>query len=370
MGEKNRSGVRSEIRDGRKILIVDFRYRDKDGRERRYRRDASVQTSAAARAEAERLKRLGAERGTLDPEPEAPTFAAFVEGDFAKLVMVRFKPSTREGYQQLLDMPGHGLLALLGRKRLDAIGSADARLVEADAIGRKAKPRYALVCLRTVLRSAVELGVLAKMPQLPKLPAKSEKLPDAPPLAVVVQTLGASDGWLRIAIALAALAGLRCGEVRALEVRDVDLAAGCLFVRRAFSADEVCLPKGRDERAVPLTTMLAAILAEACEGKAPSARLVVDEHGQSLNEQAVGAAWRRLQARLAIEPLWRFHQLRHFFGTTCLRGGGNVEAVRRLLGHRDLASTTRYVHATQRDLVAAVATLPGNSGEAASSPCP
>ena len=234
----------------------------------------------------------------------------------------------------------------------------------------KAKPRYALVCLRTVLRSAVELGVLPSMPQLPKLPAKSEKLPAAPPLAVVVQTIGTADGWLRIAIALAALAGLRCGEVRALEVRDVDLDAGRLFVRRAFSADEVCVPKGRDERAVPVTPMLAAILADACDGKGPTARLVADGHGKALNEQAVGAAWRRLQARLGIEPMWRFHQLRHFFGTTCLRGGGNVEAVRRLLGHRDLASTTRYVHATERDMMAAVAALPGNSGETAERPCP
>jgi integrase len=90
----------------------------------------------------------------------------------------------------------------------------------------------------------------------------------------------------------------------------------------------------------------------------------------ALNEQAVGAAWRRLQARLGIEPTWRFHQLRHFFGTTCLRGGGNVEAVRRLLGHRDLASTTRHVHATERDMMAAVAALPGNSGETAERPCP
>jgi integrase len=30
-------------------------------------------------------------------------------------------------------------------------------------------------------------------------------------------------GWLRTAIALAALAGLRMGEVRALDVRDVDV---------------------------------------------------------------------------------------------------------------------------------------------------
>ena len=374
MGVRNRSSVRSELRDGRRVLVIDFRYKDKDGRERRYRRDATVQTAAGARAEAERLKRLAAARGTLDVEPEVPTFATYVEGDFARLVMVRFKASTREGYQGLLDMPEHGLVALLGRKRLDTIGAADARAVEADALARKAKPRYALVCLRTVLRSAVELGVLQAMPRLPRLPAKSEKLPAAPPLAVVVQTLAAAEGWLRVAIALAALAGLRCGEVRAIEVRDVDLEGGRLFVRRAYSADELGVPKGRDERAVPLTPLLASILTHACKGEAPTAPLAADDQGEALRESMVGGAWRRLQARLGIEPPWRFHSLRHFFGTTCLRGGANVEAVRRLLGHRDLASTTRYVHATERDLVTAVAALPGigsgNGGETEDRPSP
>src|ERR1700733_8616368 len=103
MGEKNRSGVRTEVRDGRKILVVDFRYRDKDGREKRYRRDAGVQSRPAAVAEAQRLKKLAAERGTLGAEPEPLTFEQFVRGDFAKLVLPRFKPSTREGYTWLLD---------------------------------------------------------------------------------------------------------------------------------------------------------------------------------------------------------------------------------------------------------------------------
>jgi integrase len=40
--------------------------------------------------------------------------------------------------------------------------------------------------------------------------------------------LGKAGGWLRIAITLAAFAGLRQGEMRALEVRDVDLKSGVI----------------------------------------------------------------------------------------------------------------------------------------------
>ena len=199
MGEKNRSGVRTELRDGRKILVIDFRFRDKDGRERRYRRDAAVQLRAAALAEAQRLRRQAAERGTMEAEQAPLTFEQFVDGDFKKLVLPRFKPSTREGYEQLLRGREHGLVALLGRKRLDAIGIADVRVVEAGALARKARPRYAIVCLHTVLRCAAELGVLQHMPRLPKLPARSKKLPSAPLLPVVEQLLLGSEGWLRVA---------------------------------------------------------------------------------------------------------------------------------------------------------------------------
>ncbi len=369
MGEKNQSGVRAELRGDRKMLVIDFRFKDKDGREQRYRRDASVQSMAGARAEAARLKRLAAEKGTLDAEAPVPTFATYVRDTFVPLVMPRFKPSTREGYEQHLDAPDHGLVALLGKKRLDAIGAGDARAVEADALGRKARARYALVCMRSVLRSAVELEVLAAMPRLPKLPARSAKFPDAPSATVVEQLLMGADGCLNIAIELAAEAGLRSGEVRALEVRDVDLEGGRLYVRRAYSADEVVEPKGRDERIVPLAPAIAVMLAGAIAGRRPTDRVVRDRRGRTPTEGALGGMWRRLQARLGIQPRWHYHQLRHFFATSLLKGGANVEVVRRLLGHKDLASTTRYVHATERDLVAAVALLPGKHGETLNRPC-
>lgn len=360
MGERNRSSVRVEHRDGRKILVIDFRFKDKDGRERRYRRDASVQAAAGARAEAERFKRLAAERGTLDAEAAPVTFAAFVEHQFNKLVMPRYKPQTRVNYRKALEQGEHGLLALLGSKRLDAIGAADARIVEAHARARGVMAYAALICMRSVLRAAVELGAVAHMPSLPRLPPVSKKLPDAPPQAAVERALATADGWLRLAVALAALAGLRNGEVRALEVWDVDLPARRVFVRRAYSADEVTTPKGRDERFVPLAPALASLLAEAIEGKPPTAHVVVAGSGKPPAQNTIERAWNRLRDGLGIEARWHYHTLRHYFATTLLRAGAHIETVRQLLGHHDLASTARYLHTSECDLTAAVAALSGH----------
>jgi integrase len=369
VGAKNRLGVRIEDRGGRMILVIDFRYRDRDGRERRYRRDASVQLRAAAAAEAQRLKRLGAERGSLEPEPAPLTFAEFVRGDFARLVLPRLKPSTRQGYLNLLHAPARGLLAHLGSRRLDSIGASDVRGIETDVLSRGARPRYAIVCLRTVLRSALELGALSHAPRLPKLPPRSEKLPEAPPRPLIERLLTEARGSLLVAIAIAALAGLRSGEVRALVVGDISLDEQRLRVRRALSAEVTSDPKGRDERVIPMTPLLVALLEPALAGRRKTELVMRNACGLAWTGSALGRCWRRLQRRLGIEPPWHFHQLRHFFATELLRGGAHLEAVRRLLGHKDLAATARYLHASGLDLVSAIAALPAHARVGPEGPC-
>jgi integrase/recombinase XerD len=303
--------------------------------------------------------------------PQAPTLAEFVEGDFARLVLPRLKPSTRDSYKQLLEQPEHGVVALLGRKRLDAIGIADQRALEAVAISRRTMPRHACVVLHCVMREAYELGAISRPARLPKLPPKSNKLPLPPPEDVVVRVLGAASGWLRVALALAILAGLRMGEVRALRVRDVNLVEKVLYVKRTYSGDEIVnAPKGLDEEAVPLASLLEAILAETIAGKQPDDPVVAKPDGGSLSKGGVDSALRRIQRHLGIEPVWSLHKLRHYFATKLLRNKVNVEAVRRLLRHKHLQSTARYLHATASDLADAVAVLPGNCGETPVRPCP
>ena len=50
MGVRSDSGVRSEMRRGKRHWVIDFSYIDKNGTERRYRRDAKVQAAAMATA--------------------------------------------------------------------------------------------------------------------------------------------------------------------------------------------------------------------------------------------------------------------------------------------------------------------------------
>jgi len=352
-----RSGlVRKEVRAGKPHWVIDFRFRDRDGREQRYRRDATLQTSAGAHAEAERLYMRAMETGTVAAPELAPTFQTFVEGTFTRLYMPRYRPSTRVRYTALL---GQGILARFGKMRLDAIAAPQVRAYVAELQERRVQPRGPVNFVRTVLRAAVDSGALATMPMLPRVARQGRKLPDAPSDAELSAMLASARGWLRAAIALAAFAGLRMGEVRALEVRDVDLAGGRILVRRALSEDEVMPPKSGHERVVPLAPELAEVLGPFLRDKLPTARVVLNAHGGTPGRTHVLEALKALQRREKLLER-SFHALRHYFCSTLVRRGASLEAVRLLAGHSNLHTTQRYVHAAGGELKAAIAKFSGN----------
>jgi site-specific recombinase XerD len=49
------------------------------------------------------------------------------------------------------------------------------------------------------------------------------------------------------------------------------------------------------------------------------------------------------------------HRWRHSYATSLLRRGADIHVVQRLLGHSNIATTTRYLHLSDADLTDAVA---------------
>ena len=184
-------------------------------------------------------------------------------------------------------------------------------------------------------------------------------LPSAPSTEEVEAMLGNAEGWLRIAIALAAFAGLRQGEMGALEVRDVDLKAGVINVRRALSENAPVAPKSGHERVVPFSRVWQRLWPTVFVGNCQLFRVVLNQSERTPSRQAV---WTELHALLIRHnlPERSYHALRHYFLTALVRGGANLEAVRELAGHSKLHTTQRYVHATGADLRDAIARLSGN----------
>ena len=149
------------------------------------------------------------------------------------------------------------------------------------------------------------------------------------------------------------------GEVRALEVQDVDLKNGRINIRRALSENTPDKPKSGHERVVPLTPELHRVLTEAVRSKLPRARVILTRLGSTPSRQNTLGAFKELQRRHKLKAR-SFHSLRHYFCSTLVRRGASVEAVRLLAGHSALAVTQRYVHATGADLQAAIGKFSGN----------
>jgi integrase len=186
------------------------------------------------------------------------------------------------------------LLDELGDKHLDAIGATVVRRFMAMVARRGIQARGPVNLLRTLLAATVE----RKWRQCSQRP----------------------EGWLRVAIALAAFAGLRQGEMRALEVRDVDLKAGVINVRRALSKNAPVAPKSGHERVVPLFPRLAEALANGTRGKLPAVRVVLNQSGRTPSRQAVSTELHALLIRHQL-PERSYHALRHYFLTALVQGG-------------------------------------------------
>ena len=67
-----------------------------------------------------------------------------------------------------------------------------------------------------------------------------------------------------------------------------------------------------------------------------------------MDGSALYRRYKKARQSAELRPL-RFHDLRHTFGTQAIAGGANVHDLQRWMGHRNLATTMRYVHYRPQD---------------------
>jgi site-specific recombinase XerD len=130
--------------------------------------------------------------------------------------------------------------------------------------------------------------------------------------------------------------GLRASEVLGLRVPDVDSGRMLLWVRHG---------KGQKDRAVPLSPALLEALRAHWRRRRPTTWLFP---GQTPSGQRSLGALQRV-VRRAVQAAGfakkvSLHTLRHSYATHLLEAGVDVVTIQRLLGHRDLDTTARYLH--------------------------
>ncbi|MES2211491.1 MAG: tyrosine-type recombinase/integrase, partial [Chloroflexota bacterium] len=140
----------------------------------------------------------------------------------------------------------------------------------------------------------------------------------------------------RMAVLLAAYAGLRCCEIVA--------------VRR-----EHCTPtllrvvgKGGRKRAVSMSLVLWAEIQDL-----PPGLLCVGARGQALTAQMLTQMQGPIWQRIGLNPSVHMHRFRHWFATSLLESGATLPEVQVLMGHASITSTVGYTQVVDSRRLAA-----------------
>jgi integrase len=338
---------------------VDIRIELPDGTLIRERKKAPSTSKTAAQRWAEARERVLLVHGKPKPTKQEVTqetpplreFAPrFVDG-YAKAN--RLKPSGIAAKKTVLNVH---LIPHLGDKKLDQITTEDVQRLKSALEHRAPKTvNNVLTVLSVLLRTAVEWEVIARVPCAIKLLQTSKTTAsfyDFEEYERLVR-MASNDRQAYLIALLGGEAGLRCGEMMALEWPDVDLGKRQLCVARSEWKGHVTVPKGGRLRYVPLTRRLTDALRQARHLR--SARVLCDAEGQPLTQKVVQVTMRRVARRANVRP--GVHILRHTFCSHLAMRGAPARAIQELAGHQDLETTQRYMHLSPAALDAAIRLL-------------
>lgn len=163
--------------------------------------------------------------------------------------------------------------------------------------------------------------------------------------------LAEASGDNKALVLVAGWCGLRFGELRALRVRDVDVAASKIHVAR--SAERVSgrivvdAPKSKaGVRDVPVPSFVMCELMGHLVGKMPDdlvftgnsrGGMIGEPHRSTENWTARNWFARAIQE--ACVPSITFHDLRHTAASLAVKSGANIKALQAYLGHEKASMT-------------------------------
>ena len=168
------------------------------------------------------------------------------------------------------------------------------------------------------------------------MPKRPFRLPVILSRDEVMHFLDSVDSTKHRAILMTAYAaGLRVSEATHLKVTDIDSQRMMLRVDQG---------KGRKDRYVMLSPRLLEVLRTYWKAVRPTLWLFPgDLPGQPITRGAVELACQKAHRASGIAKPITPHSLRHAFATHLLESGTDVRTIQLLLGHRSLATTSRYL---------------------------
>ena len=368
MTKRAASAAPQKAADGTWLFTVDVGPDPETGNRRQARRKG-FRTKKEAQEALDKLRRSVTTQTFV--APAKLTFGEYLD-EWLGGLRNQLRPSTVDGYRRCcLYVP-----AGLRKKRLDAVTPADldklyADLLESGLRQRKGglsprSVRYVHVVLQKALKDAVRKGRLSRNVATLADPPRAK---DTKPREVAWWTPSEERAFLDFTAAealgplfrLAAMTGMRRGEVCGLRWSDVDLERGRLEVRQQLLtlngelmfSERTKTDRGR--RRIDLDPVTVSVLKVQQRrqkeqrillgaGWTDSGLVFTEVDGRPLDPESVAKVFDRRVARSGL-PRVRFHDLRHTHVAHLIAAGEQPLLIARRLGHASSSFTMdRYGH--------------------------
>ena len=136
--------------------------------------------------------------------------------------------------------------------------------------------------------------------------------------------------------------GLRISELANLKIEDINSKNMTIRVREG---------KGRKDRFLPLSKPLLDLLRQYFSAYQPTIYLFNGEKdAQPLTTRAIQHAFKVAKERAKLNPKITPHTLRHAFATHHIDDGTHLAAIKSMLGHTNIKTTSRYLHMSVNSL--------------------
>jgi integrase len=270
-----------------------------------------------------------------------------------------YKPSAIRSYRQGLNKY---ILPRLGPQRLDSITTTTLQDLADELVGQGLSPstvRNALMPLRPLYRRAQARELVTTNPTrklvLPAVRGRRDRIARPDEATALINALPHSERGLW---ATALYAGLRLGELQALDWTHIDLDNNLIHIERSWDRIAGFIdPKSRaGTRRVPITNTLRTHLINHKLQQGSGQRLLFPNSrgdrpfNPSTIRQRSLSAWRDTK----LEPI-TLHECRHTCAAFMIAAGINTKALSTYMGHSSITITLdRYGHL-----------LPGNEQQAA-----
>jgi len=361
-------GVKIRKIRGKYYLVIDYRGKRKTrviGTDRKIAEEVRRQVEA---------KLALGDTGILDGNTaQVPTFADYAKSWLESYADVECKHSTYRSYEQLLRLH---VIPCFGQKRLSDIRREHIKSFLAE-LSRQTKqngettvPKFArntlrlIVCaLRAVLNAAVEDGLLVANPatkvgrfaKTERPPKQASAMARAETEVFLVAVQDVCREWFPFFLT-ALRAGLRKGELIALKWGDIQFGDNendsnrFILVQRNYSLGKFTTPKSKKSRRIDLSRQLRTVLLGLRDERLLAAFLTgkngisddlvfPSKTGTPIKPDNIAVRYMNPALEKAGLRKFRFHDLRHTFGSLLVQDGASLTYVKEQMGHSSIQIT-------------------------------